>query len=311
MLLQPKRRSGFTMVELVVAVAIIGTLVAILLPAVQRVRSTANQMACESHLRQLMIAAHSYQEAHDVFPVHMLPFRRLLPFVGQSAVYHRLENLEKTEFAVTLYLCPEDPAGEPSQGSVSYAVNEGSGRASFSKNFTRIFFDGACPGSRDWSRPKDFSDGMSQTAFFSERKIVAVDEDVTADMAAAEPNRYCWYLGRVFSLPQEFDNYRNECKTARVTAIPHFDYVYQFWLQQDYGYNHALTPNQPACHNGLSSAFQIIESGFSLLPPTSYHRGGVNVAFADGHVRFVSDTIDADIWTAISTRNADDPVPEF
>lgn len=115
-------RRAFTLIELLVVIAIIGVLIALLLPAVQKVREAANRLTCSNNLKQLGLAAHTYESANKVLPpgylgaynnesngsldgnyasyVGVLSF--LLPYLEQDALY-RLVDMERATNTPTGY----------------------------------------------------------------------------------------------------------------------------------------------------------------------------------------------------------------
>ncbi len=123
-----RMRSAFTMVELLVVLAIIGILVSLLLPAVQSVREAARRMQCQNNLHQIGIALHNYHSAFRKFPpggIEVRPEVRrgkqlawsafLLPFLEESAAYERVDfsyafdhpvNEKVAATTIETYMCP-------------------------------------------------------------------------------------------------------------------------------------------------------------------------------------------------------------
>ncbi len=127
------RRAAFTLLELLVVIAIIGVLIALLLPAVQRVREAANRAACANNLRQLGLALHHHHDARGWFPPGLTVtgtdnlemgsfggFIRLLPFLEQenwirrwSPLQHWYEppNADIVSIQVPVFFCPSNRPG--------------------------------------------------------------------------------------------------------------------------------------------------------------------------------------------------------
>jgi prepilin-type processing-associated H-X9-DG protein/prepilin-type N-terminal cleavage/methylation domain-containing protein len=127
------KRAAFTLVELLIVIAIVAVLVGLLLPAVQKVREAANRMACANNLKQMGVALHHYHDAYGSFPPGMVAgtsddleegansgFVPLLAFLEQEnwlrrwdfgRAWYEQPNFDTVSIQVKLYFCPSNRSG--------------------------------------------------------------------------------------------------------------------------------------------------------------------------------------------------------
>lgn len=187
---------GLTLLELLVVIGILAVLLALLVPAVQRVRDSAARTRCQNNLRQIGLALHAYHDAQGFLPPGVrdggadYPFlswmARILPFIEQNAVWQQAVAAYSVDSAfqddpphpfttlMPLYGCPADPRSDQvgitkpgfiqAQGGLRVAFTSYLGVEG--RNQTRK--DG-CLFLNSSVRFADISDGTSNTLLVGER----------------------------------------------------------------------------------------------------------------------------------------------
>lgn len=282
--------NGFTLVELLVVMAIIGVLVALLLPAVQQAREAARRMQCKSHLRQTGLALHNYQQALGAFPPGVLGNSGsvqanqklhtwqalILPFIEQSTVhaaydfqvrFDDVRNASAVQQRIPIYLCPSLPDG---LGQSAYAPSHYAANA------------GTAPGADDGllfplSRTtfRDLSDGASNTIAVGE---IAFELGGWARGAMNTGSGGGGGGGQAFARS-----------------------VLRWWKAAAGCAQAGLNPPVTNCQGSVERQFQF----------SSRHASGGHFAFADGSVHFLSDTLDSSVFRALLTRSGAEVVGEW
>lgn len=323
------RRTALTLVELVVVVALIGILMALLLPAIQSARASARRISCQNNLRQIGVAMHNYEAANGHLPNgaqskefrgapgHPHTFYRwsalahLTPYMEQRSLHQSIDftqplygpdlhvtaaNRAAVAQTIPVFLCPSDREEPVANGfgPTNYATCTGSGAGGGTPFETDgLFF----VNSR--LRLSDIRDGSSKT--------VAASESLLGDGPPRLLNRKLVDPRTVYAFANAAPLTEKACEQARIWNFTNrrgFS-----WANGEYRctlYNHHLRPNsaQTDCISAqIVGDVSTRNVSFGWRTARSSHTGGVNVMMADGSVSFVQDSVDFEVWRGWSTRD--------
>jgi prepilin-type N-terminal cleavage/methylation domain-containing protein/prepilin-type processing-associated H-X9-DG protein len=289
-------RRAFTLLELMVVLAIIGVLLGLMLPAVMKVRAVTNRVRCQNNLKQIGLASHAYHDSYGAFPPGYTAWpsldptstspgwgwaSKLLPFLEQDSVHRLIHfdlpiehplNAEARNTRISLFICPAD-ADVPA----TFGISNGSGQTIVQAaplSYAGCWGGGELdeiPGPKEGIlyrnshiRLTDITDGTSNTTMIGDRAW----SHAMAPWAGA--------IQRGLLLPGPMNPWRN---TAPAVAP-----ATQLVLA------HSRTINDNYDKDG------------SLDDYFGNHPEGINMLFADGSVRFLRSDMDRAVLRAMGTR---------
>jgi prepilin-type N-terminal cleavage/methylation domain-containing protein/prepilin-type processing-associated H-X9-DG protein len=299
-------RAAFTLIELLVVIAIIAILIGLLVPAVQKVREAAARTQCQNNLKQIILAAHNYHDQYKHFPGNSQNeggwdwnfqgtaknptswswLARLLPFIEQSPFYKQA-GVEINTFAQSLsflttgmpvFFCPSD-----NSASISPSTNRANlqGQPMSTSNYKGV--SGDCWAYGTYVNKSNWGDGLTKGDGIFTR-----------------------------------GNYRDPCTVFKIKDgtsntffcgedIPEIDaHCCWFYANGSIG-TCAIPPNiMKNPNNGLP--YDPYNDWPYIYSFRSRHAGGLNFAFADGSVRFVSDSIVLATYRALATIDGGEAV---
>ena len=304
------RRLGMTLIELLVAVAVIGLVAALLLPAIQSARESAMRIRCVQNLRQIGLAVSSYESVMGVLPSNdrFSPHSQILQFLEQPAVFDALnfggpgvdglDNATAKRTAIGVFICPSDktPNGQTNgqTGWSSYPANCGLGFDIYGHNSNGAFPVDSID--RSSFAYRDFPDGTSTTSAF-------------AEWCTGDPGDPLNAKRGVFKTPVArhkdiFERCSAACQAPVPPIVPANGWLKgRDWLPGDWGstlYNHTLGINARSC-----KCIGVVQAAWTA---GSYHHGGANVLFVDGHASFVRETTALQTWRSLGSRNGGEAI---
>jgi prepilin-type N-terminal cleavage/methylation domain-containing protein/prepilin-type processing-associated H-X9-DG protein len=323
-----RNRRAFTLIELLVVIAIIAILIGLLLPAVQKVREAAARVKCQNNLKQMSLATMNYEGVKGVLPGgaatwngYFNPSAQILPYIEQSALYTKfvltLGPFDSPNDAAAaqrppLFTCPSEayPHLDTAMGWGNYHANcgtwvfgVGAWDGPFGPPVNETANTESLPGNAAGIKPVrllDITDGTSTTAMYAEVANGLYDDTLPASKIAD-----CFTAGSVPSGSLTAARNALLAMNWQTAGIVEGNWRYRGYPWSEGSswrgwYNHLLPPNSPCWWPG--------DWWGMVSPASSYHTHGVNICMCDGSVKFVSDNIDVNVWTAAGSRNGGEPL---
>lgn len=323
------KRNGFTLIELLVVIAIIATLIALLVPAVQKVREAAARMQCANNLKQIGLGLFNYESAYKHFPSSCTgpwytgtgPYfgswiTTILPYIEQQSLYNQYNqnanwydasNWPVIATPLNLYVCPSAVGTHTSSGmidNISFLGGAPIPLAATTDYVPLTGVDNSFYSANGLSLPggQSYPQGVLS---YPNVTIAAVTDGLSNCMMVSEcANRpTLWVMGR-----------QSSTGVSSVDGGSPYDYgftdstglnVFGSPWASDYGMTLLLAGYNPTTNSKPGSC---VINCTNLWEVYSQHPGGANTLIGDGSVRFIEASISPATFAALITRSGGEVV---
>jgi prepilin-type N-terminal cleavage/methylation domain-containing protein/prepilin-type processing-associated H-X9-DG protein len=286
-----KSRRGFTLIELLVVIAIMSLLMAMLLPAIQKVREAANLMSCKSNLRQIGIAMHHYHNDYNRFPVGYY----------DPTIWPQLDNGPGWGWGA--FLLPYVEADNEYK-QINFNLDVGHpANASVCRTFLKVYY---CPSDENIGT-FTITDGGSNSWTLAQCNYVACNGNDGVDDFTTPPHTGAFVRG---TKGYRFADIKDGVSNTFFVGDRTMRLSYATWAGGPTGGlnpflldpgNFGAEVTLLMCHAGDTGPNSpgVFDADSTLSP----HGRGVPFLFGDGSVHFITNDIDVAIWKALATRN--------
>ena len=294
-----REHRGFALIELVSGIGIVLVLVALQLPAINKAREAARRAQCVNNMKQMAIATHNYVATYSTYPMSAVVgpghgngqgyFTQILPYMEQTPLFNAynfwLENWHAanstaTSVKVAVFLCPSNKAGDP-MAAADIRTHNGKpypGKSKFAPGHYGANWGGV-RGASGEDLVLTYPDARHNASHLG-LILTVVDPD------AKVPTRNV-------NLADITDG------TATTVAFAEKRDSYG-WAVGGWG-GTEFDVNATIAYDGDDAKLRRAFTG-------SYHPEGLNVALADGSVRFVKPPIDRKLWYGMTTRGGNENI---
>jgi len=312
-------RRGFSLVELLVVVAIIGVLVSLLLPAVQATREAARRGACAHNLVQLIMAVHHYESTHRAYPpgtvnstgpilnqlkgYHHGWIEKMMPFLEKDAVYDHIDHnlsvyhkINRPVRALEVYMLKCPSTAQAGKAYSNYAALHHDTETSIDVDQNGVFFLNSAV------TQDEVSDGIGYTIFLGEKSL--------------EPGDLGWMSGTraiLRNTGEPLNTAYHKIRQARAwNAVPNLppgaSPPPQGSAAAAGGMDGFISAGE-AGGQGTATGGPIILAGTGPRAAITFvggfassHPGGANFAMGDGSIRYLVETMTMSVYRKLGHR---------
>ena len=329
-----RQRSAFTLIELLITISIISLLMSLALPGIHSSRESARRIQCANRVRNLGIAILGYETAHKRFPAagywggpnKTSPWPNhnwvveILPYVDRQELFDRWDksksvlhspNLKLSQTHLKVLVCPSDITAN-SGGDLSYSVNGGVGESTIlngvhdcivNSEFQPLDLNGngiTCDPVNSDGSPSDRELFGRLGLFFTENFGFEATPGFQGTVRHHSVDSIVDGASNTLLLTENVRVGYDPHSASATWASPHTRRSRVFFSHRICPGNVCSTVNYSLANSGDHAINAGLTQAEGEAPwPSSFHAGGVNAVFADGHVTFLDENIDGRVYAAM------------